>query len=310
MNNIKTDLLQEQPFSMNVQNRFENISANTQASVFLQREIEITTSMFTGGKQITGELVTRFTHDQMDTFLCASFSTISCLRSATTRYLVKKGKSRDLIRADLDELRGPFSHAKMLTLFTGCVSHRSMDGIILNSKNDEKFLSSQTKTISNATDRLVYKKIFSPEGWKIIGPVRDLITKYGVDPANAELVTFDVYHPFWTQNSPNYLTIPEAIRKGHTVVLTIFGNVVSGTSLGGHSAHACLAFESNQNIIKIKNSYFAQKTIEVDLGISDYRSYSQNPRRFLRQNPTFRDDQYLVWQTGRVLQFRDIRTFP
>ena len=112
MNNIKTDLLQEQPFSMNVQNRFETISANTQASVFLHREIEINTSMFTDGKQITGELITRFTHDQNMTFLCASFSTISCLRSATMRYLVEKGKSRDLIRADLDELRGPFSHRR------------------------------------------------------------------------------------------------------------------------------------------------------------------------------------------------------
>ena len=138
LNRLKNDLLRENPFSMIVENDFQDMDFNTQASVFMQKEINITDIMDTTNNKFNETLVTNRFHNQKNTLLCASISTISCLRSAAGRYLKSILKARGVDERDFMNdmnLSGQYSFNKMLTIFTSCVSLRSLDGLIINSKN-------------------------------------------------------------------------------------------------------------------------------------------------------------------------------
>ena len=76
----------------------------------------------------------------------------------------------------------------MLTLFTGCVSTRNMDGLVKNSKNEKNNIQNQLQVIENAANRLAQKTIFHDFGWKRIAPLVKLFTKYGADVENMELI--------------------------------------------------------------------------------------------------------------------------
>jgi len=117
-----------------------------------------------------------------------------------------------------------------------------------------------------------------------------------------ELFTFTAYHP---HTAAGRLTIPDAIKNGHTVVLVIFRNLMSGTLTANHCAHAVLAYSTAGNAILVKNSYFANKTIRIDLAMPDYQTYQRNPQQFQQSHQNFHDDDYLMWNCGRVLEFRD-----
>ena len=89
VSNMESVLSTRPPLSM-PSNFFANISEKTQSSVFLQKEIQIETSMLTTGKKVDGDLITNLVHDQASTYLCSSISTISALRSACMSYLASK----------------------------------------------------------------------------------------------------------------------------------------------------------------------------------------------------------------------------
>ena len=150
-----------------VQGTFGQVEDNTQSSVFLQHEIEEFTTEFTAGKNLTtpgAAFITHRVHDQRMTNLCTSYATTTLLRSASMRYLVSQDYAFDQIRDDLENV-DEFSHSKMLTIFTGCVSPRSLDGLIINSRNDARFINAQTKIAGTALDRLVSKTALEENGW-------------------------------------------------------------------------------------------------------------------------------------------------
>ena len=131
---------------------FNQVAENTQNSVFLQKEIEVFATEVTTGKNLTAPgnaLMTHRVHDQRTTNLCVSFSTMTAVRGAAMNYLVNKGANQDQLRNELEN-DNQFSFNKMLTLFTGCVSPRSLDGLIINSKNDAHLIDAQTQLVEVA----------------------------------------------------------------------------------------------------------------------------------------------------------------
>jgi len=82
----------------------------------------------------------------------------------------------------------------MLTLFTGCISPRSLDGLILNSKFDDQFISAQTQITNDAIDRLVNQTEIQPAGWRRITPLTELFKKYKVNLNSIKLESMTVYH--------------------------------------------------------------------------------------------------------------------
>ena len=107
MDLAKPDICSLPPFNM-VTTNYANISEKTQNPA--------------------STLVTHRVHDQRRTNLCASFAGTSTLRGAAKRLLRHKGKSLQQISDDLEAVQGDFTFNKMLTLLTGCVSPRSLDG--------------------------------------------------------------------------------------------------------------------------------------------------------------------------------------
>ena len=83
-------------------------------------------------------------------------------------FLVQKGENHELVRSDLENQKSEFSFTKMLTLFVGCVSPRSLDGLIINSRNNSHFINAQTQSADCAVQRLVNVTEFEKEGWKRI----------------------------------------------------------------------------------------------------------------------------------------------
>ena len=172
------------PFDMKVTTTYGDVEQNTQQSVFLQKEILTFTSQFTAGKDLPNPgaaVMTHRIHDQKNTNLCASFAGTTTLRAAAKRFLISNGITLQQISDDLEAVQGHFTFNKMLTLLTGCVSPRSLDGLLVNSQNDQRFISAQFQTIKNVNDRLVCKTALESEGWRRILPISKLFKKYNLE---------------------------------------------------------------------------------------------------------------------------------
>mgnify|MGYP000381406996 CR=1 FL=1 len=295
---------------------FAAVNANTQKSCFLQREIEQFTTEMKPDKNlptIGNAPITRRVHDQRLTNLCVSYSIVSTLRGAATNHLTDKGINQNEIRNDLENV-AQFSFTKMLTLFTGCVSPRSLDGLIVNSKFDGStiltrsiYINAQLQQSNDAIDRLVNKTEFEIEGWKRIRPIAELFRKYNVNPDNLKLESIPVYHNRIANN--DQLTFQEALRQGMLIVATIFCNTIS--SITENYPHAVTMFDFDQNMFKIKNSYFAEKMVTIDERLPVYDSEFQNkfsPEEYLAHvkqiDPDFDDYNYILFDTGCCIQFR------
>ena len=183
------------PFSIpNISQRtnFAHVKEDTQHSSMLQKEIEEFTTEMKTDKDLPNPgsaPITHRVHDQRTTALCVSYSTTTIVRGAVIDILVKHGKTDAQIRADLEDTPN-FSFNKMLTLFTGCVSPRSLDGLVLNSRNNPGIIDAQLQIAGTAIDRLVNKTEFEEEGWLRIGPLVEILQKYNVDPMKIELEKF------------------------------------------------------------------------------------------------------------------------
>ena len=142
---------------------FQDVGERTQCSVVLHKEIEAATEHLR--HKIPNRLATQTVHDQMGTHLCTSFATISTLRAAQIRYLSKKRhfNPKDL-RKQMKGWKGDFSFNNYLTLFTGCVSLRNLEGLIINSTGMLSLMEKQQQIISTAVYRLVYETVLDVEG--------------------------------------------------------------------------------------------------------------------------------------------------
>ena len=233
MESAKPEMVIRQPYTFanpNLRTNFAQITDATQHSVFLQKEIEeFATEMKTDKNLILpgNVMITRRVHDQRLTGLCVSFSTITIVRGALINHLDKIGVDPTVVKTDLENTQ-TFSFNKMLVIFTGCVSPRSLDGLILNSKNNPDILNAQFQQREAAIDRLVYKTEFEDEGWLRISPLVEILKKYApnVDLKKVELTKFNVFHP----NSPfagNNMTFNDAIQLRMLILAQIFNNTLS-----------------------------------------------------------------------------------
>ena len=186
METAKNDICSLPPFSMVVTTNYANVSEDTQNSVFVQKEIEEFTTEFRTGKNLTNResgIITDRAHNQRQTNLCASFAGTTTIRGAAKRFLISKGIALQQISADLEAIQGDFTFNKMLILLTGCVSPRSLDGLVVNSQNDQKYISAQFQSISNVKNRLICKTALENEGWEIFLPISKLFEKYNSFPS-------------------------------------------------------------------------------------------------------------------------------
>jgi len=307
----KPDICSLPPFSMAVKTNYDNVGEQTQNSVFVQRNIEEFTTEVRTGKNLTNRasgLVTDRVHNQRQTNLCASFAGMTTIRGAAKRFLISKGITLHQISADLEAVQGDFSFTKMLTLLTGCVSPRSLDGLVTNSLNEQKYLKSQFQCILNVTNRLVCKTALESEGWKRILPIPRLFQKYNLIPDEIELEPIYVYHPL----SPHYtesslLTISDALQQNMIIFTTVFCNTM--TPGGDLSPHAVTIYKEDQNEFVIKNSYFEAKEIRIDSRVPVYCSFSDNENEFrknvLKIDPAFSDANFILFDYGCAFKFKD-----
>ena len=295
---------------MVVTTNYANVSGNTQNSVFVQKEIEEFTTEFRTGKNLTNRasgIITDRVHDQRQTNLCASFAGTSTIRGAAKRFLISKGITLQQISDDLEAVQGDFTFNKMLTLLTGCVLPRSLDGLIVNSQNDQKFISAQFQTISNVKNRLICKTALEDEGWKRILPISKLFEKYNLNPDQIELESTQVYHP---RIPGNHVTFSDALRQNKVIFTMIFFDTVSPLAANQtYPAHAVAIFGENQNQFLIKNSYFNAKEIRIDSGLPIYGELVNNKNRFCQNarqiDPNFNDQSYILFNSGFTFEFKD-----
>ena len=295
-------------FSQNPQNRqFQDINENTQWSCYLQREIAQSSTMLKTDKRIGSSRMTSFAHDQKHTMLCTSYSVMSGIRCSGMSFLGQRGVNRVAVLADLEDLSGEFSFHKMLTLYTGTVSIRNLDGIIENSKDDGENIRHQVKRTSTGINRLVEKTFIFPVGWTRIMPLVNLFQKYGVNPDEIELISFPVFHPnsmpHPTTDLPNPISFNDAIHEGHCIVLTVFCNL--RRSHTNNYPHAVVLYGVDGNNYIIKNSYYNRKIIQVDQHLPTYDAFRNNPDLFRENHPGIRDDDYITYSSGTVMKFRN-----
>jgi len=191
--------------------------------------------------------------------LCVSFASTSVLRGAAMGFLIPKGKSQQLITADLEDRKGKFTHSDMMTLLTGCVSPRSLDGIIENSKDQPKYINAQTQPIENVIHRLVSQTAVETHGWRKIIPICKLFEKYNEIPANIELELVEVVHPRVAQ--PSQMSFSDALAQKMVILTNVFTNTMTaGEDICPHSV-TIYSEDQTQNEFVIKNTYFPQKEI-------------------------------------------------
>ena len=306
----KPDICSLPPFNMVVTTNYANVGDATQSSVFVEKKIEEFTTEFRTGKKLTNRasgIITDRVHNQRQTNLCASFAGTTTIRGAAKRFLLSNGITLQHISDDLEAVQGVFTFNKMLTLLTGCVSPRSLDGLLVNSQNDQKFISAQFQTISNVKNRLVWKTALEDEGWKRILSISKLFEKYNLNPDRIELESTEVYHP---RIPGNHVTFSDALRQNKVIFTMIFNDTVSPLATNQtYPAHAVVIFGENQNQFLIKNSYFNEKEIQIDSRLPIYGELVNNKNRFCgnaRQiDPHFDDQNYIFFNTGFAFEFKD-----
>jgi len=109
------------------------------------------------------------------------------------------------------------------------------------------------------------------------------------------------------------MTFQDALGANMLIVAMVFNNTFSSVNIPADmSAHAVPIFEfdQNRNVFKIKNSYFAQKLIEVDAQIPVYTEFLRNIRVFRRRfRQGLTDDDFILHGCGFCVQFRDRSKF-
>ena len=108
-----------------------------------------------------------------------------------------------------------YSFQNYLTLFTGCVSLRNLEGLVINSIGQCNLMEKQAQIISTAIDRLTHRTIIDFEGWKKIIPIGKLFQNYGINKDDLKISCQKVYHPS-KRGSYNFLN---AIYDGHVVLV-------------------------------------------------------------------------------------------
>jgi len=313
MAHLKNSILNLAPISNQNATSFDSVDENTQGSVNMQKEIIYAAGLYSTQKRISSILITEKVHDQKETNLCASIGVISALRSAQRKYLVSEGKDFSTIMSEQDDIQGTFSFDKCLVLFTGCVSPRSLDGILVNNLGSEKIRKNQQKRFGTAIYRLVHRTGIDIEGWKRLLPVTELFEKYQIDIEKTELIYKECFHP--DSAPPGGYTYEDALNDGHVVVVVVFSNWVSNRqNVAKHIAHTVVLFDQDSNYYVIKNSSHkatphGDKLLEISKTQMTHDEFC-NPRSFrkvrsfFQNNQSLKDENLLLGNLGMVMIFK------
>ena len=208
---------------------------------------------------------------------------------------------------DLEDRKGDYTHSDMVTLLTGCVSPRSLDGIIENSKDNPKYIDAQVQTIASVMNRLVRQTALEPEGWRKIFPICKLLQKYNQNPQNIELELIKVFHP--RVAPPGEMTFSDALGQNLLILAIVFANTMTPSADICPHAVTLYSEDQTQNEFVIKNSYFAQKEIRIDTGIFVYSDFKNNENLFrhyvVQFDPNFSDLNYILFDYGFALRFKN-----
>jgi len=135
MTALEGEILKSHPISHDSPRTY-SVEERTQGSVNMENMVDEINSFYMKSNILTSLRVTREIHDQKYSKCCTSIAVTSALRAAQRRYLSKfdtTGFNETLIRELQGDIRSEFAHRKCLILFVGCVSPRSLDGMIQNS---------------------------------------------------------------------------------------------------------------------------------------------------------------------------------
>ena len=204
------------------------------------------------------------------------------------------------VKVDLEHYRGDFSFNKMLTVFTGCVSVRSLEGLVRNTIQSNRHITRQTQSLANALERLTCRTIAQEQpGWRMISPLVQLIQKYQVDPKKMklEMSTF-----------PLDATIQQSFFQDGNVLGTIVYNAHDYFRSGGSAcAHACviISVDPKTREFVIKNSYNAEHIIRVP-EVYNTHAFDNNPAAFRAKYTAITQDDYLMYPGGMHLKFETI----
>ena len=190
----------------------------------------------------------------------------------------------------------------MLTLLVGCVSPRSLDGLILNSRNNPDFINAQNQPTDCAITRLVSLTEFEVEGWKRITPIVKLFKKYKIPQNQIELERTIVSAKM---GPANLMTYKKALEQNMLVVAQISKNMSSSTR--DKCEHSITIFACENNVFKIKNSYFDENMIEIDSQLPTMSDFDRIPnlQQIRQMFPNFSDNNWVLSDVGLCLQFKN-----
>ena len=232
-------------------------------------------------------------NDQKITNLCASYSTITLLRTASNQYLEQNG-------IPLDDAK-VFSFDLCLKLYIGCVS----PGIIWDyvSNNDH---------LKDHISRISQDDLFGTEGWKRILPVIEIFKKYDVDTDLLELSYRSVYHPR-TSNGSRSFNFLDALKNNQLVAVSVYHNWRLNTKISDHSSHAVILFDHDDKTYHFKNSSpnptpYGAQLLKIPKDIITYGEFTKDQRlarNFTKENNHLTNEHLLINDVGYVLQFKD-----
>ncbi len=210
---------------------------------------------------------------------------------------------------DLENGKGEFSFNKMITVFSGCVSVRSLEGLVQNSFLSQTHIDRQTKMLNTALERLTWRTIAQEEpGWKMIGPLFELAKKYQVDP---DTIKLEAAYPPLKNVQPYFL-------KDGNVLGTLIFHAQSYEKVKDSGAHAVVIIRIETTKIPIagggqlttrefviKNSYNADKIVRIP-EIYNIDEFDKDRVAFKAKFAGFAPDDYLILPFGAHLKFSTI----
>jgi len=101
--------------------------------------------------------------------------------------------------------------------------------------------------------------------------------------------------------------LQDALGQNMLIVATIFCNTISSKT--DNSTHAVTMFDFDQNMFKIKNSYFGEKMISIDERLPVYTKFIvESPAEYRRKvcqiDPNFDDGSWILFDSGCCVRFR------
>ena len=67
--------------------------------------------------------------------------------------------------------------------------------------------------------------------------------------------------------------------------------------------HAVVIHKIERSSYVIKNSYYRQKSMEIDKQLPVYDSFKQDPERFRQTYPMITDHDHIAYHRGNIFQF-------